>query len=73
MLDNRSGLINRQVHVIERLVSLFYERLETGGAVIALITFTIFAALAGFILAVLTRHCEPCLSLAIGSQSSCLG
>ena len=52
---------------------MFDEGFVTDGAVITLVAFAVFAALAGFVLTGRTVHYEPCLSLAIDSQSSCLG
>lgn len=51
-------LIHRQIHIVERFVCRFYEGFKAGRAVITLIAFSIFAALAGFVLTVVTGHCE---------------
>ena len=51
-----SSLIKRQVHAVKRIVLRFNEGFKTGSAVITLITFAIFAALLGFVLAVMTYH-----------------
>jgi hypothetical protein len=67
-LQTLSGFLNREIHIIERLVLRFDKGLGAGGAIESLIAFAIFAMLAGFGLTGRTVHYEPCLSLAIGSQ-----
>jgi len=67
------SLAEREPHGIKRIIAGFNKHLRTDFAAKALNAFFVLTKLFALSRTVMTRHCEPCLSLAIGSQSSYLG